>query len=71
LGAIKIKDKNGYYEIFFDVLLFYIHRALWCFTPLAAMFHLYSGGQFYWWRKPEYSEKTTDLSRIMDKFVIT
>jgi hypothetical protein len=47
LGAIKIKDKNGYYEIFFDVLLFYIHRALWCFTPLAAMFHLYSGGQFY------------------------
>jgi len=20
------------------------------------------GGQFYWWRKPEYMEKTTDLS---------
>jgi hypothetical protein len=19
------------------------------------------GGQFYWWRKPKYSEKTTDL----------
>jgi len=23
--------------------------------------------QFYWWRKPEYWEKTTDLSQITDK----
>ena len=25
------------------------------------------GGQFYWWRKPEYPEKTTDLSQVTDK----
>ena len=24
-------------------------------------------GQFYWWRKPEYPEKTTDLSQVTDK----
>jgi len=24
--------------------------------------------QFYWWRKPEYPEKTTDLSQVTDKF---
>jgi hypothetical protein len=24
-------------------------------------------GQFYWWRKLEYSEKTIDLSQITDK----
>ena len=39
----------------------------WCFTSLSAFFQLYRGSQFYWWRKPEYPQKTTDLLQVTEE----
>jgi hypothetical protein len=40
---------------------------LWCLTSLWAIFQLYRGGQFYWWREPVCPEKTIDLPQATDK----
>ena len=39
----------------------------WSLTPNSTIFLLYRGGQWYWWGKPKYAKKTTDLSQVTYK----
>ena len=56
--------------VFFYTIIIWIMDwfGLWCWMQLSTIFQLYHGGQFYWWRKQEYTEKTTDRSQVTHKF---
>ena len=58
----KMLEENTFWLVF-QIIWFMVFKALSTIFQLL----VYRGGQFYWWRKPEYPEKTTDLPQVADK----
>ena len=46
---------------------FYLVGLCTYLTLHSGIFQLHRGGQYFWWRKPEYPEKTTDLLQVTDE----
>lgn len=45
---------------FVIIFVFRLFVCLWFLTPLSTLYQLYRGGQFHWWKKPQYLPQITD-----------
>ena len=53
-------------SIVYEIRNYYVFVWLMVLNATLTIFQLYRGCQFYWWRKLEYPEKITDLSKVTD-----
>ena len=63
----QVYNEGGYEEDWFHTTSseeLGLDVGLWYLMPFSTIFR---GGQFYWWRKQKYPEKTIDLPQVTDK----
>jgi hypothetical protein len=62
LSQTKAANSNSVHGEVYSIQCYVIK-----FVSDLPIFQLFLGCQYYWWRKPEYLEKTTDLPQVTDK----
>ena len=72
IAVVRVEKVNLYWKLILkrSVLLILNHAINKCYTFGRAIFNNSSvicGCQFYWWRKAEVLEKTTNLPQVIDK----
>ena len=70
--SIEPCQRHIFNDVFFAICKYgTLGLGFWRLTSLSRLLQLYPHCQFYWWRNPEYPEKTTDLSYVTDKLYHT
>ena len=67
LKYLHVERSDTFISRYIYIKYVYVGWELQCLMSISTIVHLYRDGQFYWWRRLYYPEKTTNLPQVTDK----